>query len=661
MENLNPSLDSAKNKTEVVELVELGNGIVQITMKDEEHCNAFSPGIIEGLYKCFGTVAQNKSYKVVILTGHGHYFCSGGTKEELIRIHEREIQFNELDFFRLVLDCEIPVIAAMQGHGIGGGFVFGLYSDLVVLSQESIYTTNFMKYGFTPEFECMFIVPEKLGFVLGQEMIYTAQNYRGKELAKRSTSFPILPRKEVLKYARILANKIADKPRLSLLTLKDNLTSEIRKKLSEVVRRDSNINELIFHQTGVNTKIESNFIMANIQESSHYNQLSEAENVLSQLQSGNFSLENAEKLLLEMTADKAQKKTLDKKKNNDQKKLINISDSERVLSLLSIGEISLENAENFLLGAVELASEIEINEQTLDQSADMANADLLFDYPTVKSLVKYLAQEAIHLKPLEPSEKISKYKRGRESHYKTPWLSDYSPKADARLRLFCFHPAGSEAIIYRQWSPRLPADIEVCPVQLPGRGERLIEQPFHQFPDLIEGLSEALLPMLDKSYAFYGHSMGVSISFELAHYLQQKYTLKPACLLFGGLHPPHIAAQTQLMTFQEDFMESRLVGLSKLRQAAIKDNEFFKERKKIFKADIQLYQSYRHTEREPFDCPITAFGGLEDLFTTEQQLTQWRQYTTAEFKLVMLPGKHLFLKDSQDLLLQEISQQLSIV
>ncbi|MEM8605084.1 MAG: KR domain-containing protein, partial [Cyanobacteria bacterium P01_H01_bin.121] len=62
----------------------------------------------------------------------------------------------------------------------------------------------------------------------------------------------------------------------------------------------------------------------------------------------------------------------------------------------------------------------------------------------------------------------------QSAHTANPWLAHYSPKPEARLRLFCFHPAGSEALIFRQWSAGLPPEIEVCPVQLPGRGEHLI-------------------------------------------------------------------------------------------------------------------------------------------------------------------------------------------
>ncbi|NEO50868.1 MAG: zinc-binding dehydrogenase, partial [Moorea sp. SIO4A3] len=268
MANVNLNLGLVEGNSDVVQLVELGNGVVQITMKDEESSNSFSPGIIEGLYKCFGAVAENESYKVVILTGYGNYFCSGGTKEELISIYKREIKFSDLDFFRVALDCEIPVIAAMQGHSIGGGLVFGLYADLVVLSQESIYTTNFMKYGFTPGLGCTLIVPEKLG-CLGWEMMYTAQNYRGKELAQRGVSFPIVPRKDVIKFAKNIAYEMSEKPRISLVTLKQHLRTKIYEKLPEFIDKELAMHEKTFHQPEVASRIEEIFDKMTMVSSNH--------------------------------------------------------------------------------------------------------------------------------------------------------------------------------------------------------------------------------------------------------------------------------------------------------------------------------------------------------------------------------------------------------
>ena len=71
-------------------------------------------------------------------------------------------------------------------------------------------------------------------------------------------------------------------------------------------------------------------------------------------------------------------------------------------------------------------------------------------------------------------------------------------------------------MIFRTWSDGLPADVEVCPVQLPGRGTRLMERPFTRLPPLVEALAQALVPLLDKPFAFFGHSLGALVSFELA-------------------------------------------------------------------------------------------------------------------------------------------------
>src|ERR1039458_7197841 len=104
-----------------------------------------------------------------------------------------------------------------------------------------------------------------------------------------------------------------------------------------------------------------------------------------------------------------------------------------------------------------------------------------------------------------------------------PWISCRRPGPEARLRLFCFPYAGAGALIFRTWSDGLPADVEVCPVQLPGRGTRLMERPFTQLSLLIEALAQALVPFLDKPFAFFGHSLGALVSFELARRIRRQY------------------------------------------------------------------------------------------------------------------------------------------
>jgi polyketide biosynthesis enoyl-CoA hydratase PksI len=243
----------------VLDMQEVADGVVQLTMQDRENKNTFSNELVGALLDAFDRIKGDTRWRAVILTGYDTYFCSGGTQAGLTMLHEGRGKFSDTNLYSLALDCEIPVIAAMQGHGIGGGFVFGLFADFVVLSRESIYTTNFMKYGFTPGMGATYVLPNKLGISLAQEMLISARNFRGDDLAKRGVTFPVLPRAEVLTYARQLAKDIAEKPRLSLVTLKSHLVRSIREQLPAVIEQEVRMHDLTFHQHEVKERIETLF------------------------------------------------------------------------------------------------------------------------------------------------------------------------------------------------------------------------------------------------------------------------------------------------------------------------------------------------------------------------------------------------------------------
>jgi polyketide biosynthesis enoyl-CoA hydratase PksI len=243
----------------VVNVTDIGHGIAKITMADKNSRNAFSHALIEGLRNCFFQVQNDERFKIIILTGYDNYFACGGTKEELLQIQKGEITFDQLDFFRLALDCPIPVISAMQGHALGGGFIFGLYADFVVLGRENIYTTNFMHYGFTPGMGATLIAPEKLGNALATELLFSANNYRGGELQQRGVPFLVVPKTEVLDKAIALAKSLAEKPRLSLTTLKHHMAHTIRERLPATIEQELKMHNITFKQPEVIEKIERIF------------------------------------------------------------------------------------------------------------------------------------------------------------------------------------------------------------------------------------------------------------------------------------------------------------------------------------------------------------------------------------------------------------------
>jgi polyketide biosynthesis enoyl-CoA hydratase PksI len=244
---------------EVVSLTVIDETIAVVQMHDNLSRNTFSKRLIEGIMEVFEQIKKSTTYKVVVVTGYDNYFCCGGTQDELRSIYKKEIGFNDLAFFSLPLYCELPVISAMQGHGIGGGFVFGCYSDFIILAKESLYTCNFMKYGFTPGMGGTFIVPYKFGTILGNEMLFTADNYRGGQLLERGVTHRIVPKNEVLNEAVDLAKKLAEKPRLSLVSLKAHLTAECKKQLPEFIEKELAMHEVTFHQEEVAARIETLF------------------------------------------------------------------------------------------------------------------------------------------------------------------------------------------------------------------------------------------------------------------------------------------------------------------------------------------------------------------------------------------------------------------
>lgn len=233
------------------------SGIVEVTLEDRHNRNMFSKEIVQGLLKIFNTLPSDA--KVVVIHGYENYFCCGGTQEELIQIAEGELTFADLAFYRLLLDCELPTIAAMQGHAIGGGLVFGCYADLIVLAEESIYTANFMKYGFTPGMGATYILAKKFGEVLANEMLFSANSYHGGELKDRNIAMKVVKKTLVIPTALELATTLAEKPLISLKLLKQNRIKTIKAELPAIIEQELAMHAISFKLPEVKDKIKKLF------------------------------------------------------------------------------------------------------------------------------------------------------------------------------------------------------------------------------------------------------------------------------------------------------------------------------------------------------------------------------------------------------------------
>ncbi|HEY1353970.1 MAG TPA: thioesterase domain-containing protein [Ktedonobacteraceae bacterium] len=240
------------------------------------------------------------------------------------------------------------------------------------------------------------------------------------------------------------------------------------------------------------------------------------------------------------------------------------------------------------------------------------------------------------------------------------WIEYWQQRPQARMRLFCFPYAGGGASLYRNWSKNLPAQIEVCPVQFPGRENRLWEEPFAHLPALVEQLSAVLLPYLQMPYAFFGHSMGALIAFELTRALRrQACTAGPAHLFVSGHRAPQIAdpdpPSYALPTAA--FIET-LRELDGTPAAVLQNDELLQLLLPLLRADFSVCETYRYHQEKPLRCPLTAFGGLLDKSVAREVVISWREQTCGPFKARFFAGDHFFLEKEQQAVLGAVVQDL---
>lgn len=238
----------------------------------------------------------------------------------------------------------------------------------------------------------------------------------------------------------------------------------------------------------------------------------------------------------------------------------------------------------------------------------------------------------------------------------TKWIIRSKPNAQAQARLFCFPYAGGGASLYRMWSSCLPADIEICAVQLPGREQRFTDPPYTQMAPLVHAVADALMPWLDRPYAIFGHSMGALIGFELAHICHQRHLRMPEILFASGCRAPQLPARRpEIHSLPDARFIEEVSAMNGVPQAILAQTELLQLILPWLRADFTLVETYHPVAREPLPCAITAFGGLQDAIVNQDEIAAWSHCTRGNFTRRMVPGDHFFLTSSQDMLTRALA------
>lgn len=242
-----------------------------------------------------------------------------------------------------------------------------------------------------------------------------------------------------------------------------------------------------------------------------------------------------------------------------------------------------------------------------------------------------------------------------------PWTRRFRRVDSPRIRLFCFPHAGGGASAYASWHQLLPADVEVCPVQLPGREERLLEPAFERVAPLVERLGRALDNHLELPFALFGHSMGALIAFELARMLRRERGLQPRHLFVSAARAPHTPSTLPVLYDlpDQEFVREVRTHYDGIPAEVLENEEAMRLFVPRLKSDFGIFDTYRYAEAEPLGCPITGFGGRDDSSVTGNQLEAWRDLTTSVFELHWLPGDHLYLQSQRERIVSVVGHYLA--
>ena len=236
-----------------------GTGVGVIGMQDSQGKNALSVAFVDALHSALHAAATCPDLRVVVLRGLPDVFCAGASLDMLRSLAKGEITPSDILLPRAMFDIPVPVIAAMEGHAIGGGLALGLCADMVLIARESRYGASFMNMGFTPGMGITRLLGHVMSPALANEILFSGAPKKGAFFEGRSGFNAILPREEVLPRAMELAVRIAEKPRKSLEMLKRAQTAPRRRDFEESRTLESLMHEVSFAQPDVLSRIEESY------------------------------------------------------------------------------------------------------------------------------------------------------------------------------------------------------------------------------------------------------------------------------------------------------------------------------------------------------------------------------------------------------------------
>jgi len=238
------------------------------------------------------------------------------------------------------------------------------------------------------------------------------------------------------------------------------------------------------------------------------------------------------------------------------------------------------------------------------------------------------------------------------------WVRRFRPSPEARTRLVCFPHAGGAASYFIPVCRALSPAVDVLALQYPGRQDRRAEACLDSVAELADQITAALRPWLDRPTAFFGHSMGAVLAFEVALRLQAD-GLAPTTLFVSGRRAPSTARAEALHLGTDAEIAQELRGLDGTDASLLTDNDVLGMILPAIRGDYRAIETYPGRPDATVDAPIVALIGAADPKVTTDEAAAWKKHTTANFTLRLFPGGHFYLNTHAAEVIRLISTRLT--
>lgn len=222
------------------------------------------------------------------------------------------------------------------------------------------------------------------------------------------------------------------------------------------------------------------------------------------------------------------------------------------------------------------------------------------------------------------------------------------PVPSAAVRIFLIHHAGGSSLLFREWLPHFPTDWEVCLLEAPGRGRMSDIAPIDTADRVTDIFLEGVLPLLDRPFVVFGHSMGALLAYELTLHLMQRGGPLPAWLGLSarGAPRPDGGSETRNRHLMPDEALRRTIAeMGGTPDEILMDPHWWQVLKPLLRNDLRLTETWRPRPATPhLTVPLSVFGGDRDVVVTPQRLAEWSEHATRYLGLHLFSGDHFYFR-----------------